>query len=139
MNTQQKFIKTDLIKLVNERTNIRVRNANAKNYIDKCELKKQKRKEKIYDILEKIGLSSMYIILIVLFVIKFVNGNANGEHYTYSMQGSLQGNCVVLEDGTPKEVPQKFANYTSEPLTVTVVLDNNGTEDKSDDIVFDVY
>ena len=138
MNTQQKFIKTDLIKLVNKRTNIRVRNANAKNYIDECELKKQRRKEKIYNILERIGLSSMYILLIVLFVVKFANGNAN-ENYTYSMQGNLQGNCVVLEDGNVHKVSKEFANYTSESMTVTVVLDNNGTEDRTDDKIINIY
>lgn len=56
----------------------------------------------------------------------------------YFMRGELQGNHVVLEDGNIHEVDKSNANYSSEPIYVTVTLNDNGTEDVTDDIVINI-
>ena len=142
-NQEQKEIKTDFCKAINERRNLAVREEKANKYIAKCKQRKRakaKRKERIK---ETIVLTLLYTILGLALVCKLSgvvisNANENTEQHTYSMQGELQGNCVVLEDGNCHEVDNTYANYTSEAKTVTVVLNNNGTENAEDDTIVNI-
>lgn len=93
------------------------------------------------EIKEVILLTIVFIIMGIAIIIRSssnIIGNVNDDFYTYSMRGELQGNHVVLENGKPVEVPEEYANYTSEAKEVTVVLNNNGTEDSEDDTVLDI-
>ena len=144
IKSEVKEIKTDFVPYIRMRNELAKRDERAKKYSDRCERKriaKAKRKQKIK---ENVALFFVYAFLIAVAVVKFgnvtnANSTENTEHYTYSMQGELQGNCVVLSDGNCHEVDETDANYTSEPKKVEVVLDNNGTEDKTDDIILNIF
>lgn len=141
----QKEIKTDFIKAVNERNSFVTWEAKKKAYSDRRLLNrkaKQKRKARIEKI--KVVIFTILFTIIGLLLVYGCSGiiisNANEiDQYVYSMQGELQGNCVVLEDGHCHEVDRTYANYTSKAKSVTVVLDNNGTEDVEDDIILNIY
>lgn len=141
--TVQKEIKTDFCKPIAERRNLAIREQVAQEYVNKCKRKriaKAKRKAKIK---ENIVLGILYLALIGAIVIKFSditsNANANTEHSTYTMQGELQGKHVVFSYEMEHEVSEEYANYTSEPIDVTIVLDDNGTEDVTDDKILDIF
>ena len=126
-----------------ERRERAIREERALRYRELCKRKriaKKKRKAKIKEI---IVLTLLWTLLGLALVCKWsgvIISNANAkDHYVYSMKGELQGNCVVLENKLCHEVDETYANYTSKAKSVTVVLDNNGTEEKEDDKILNIY
>lgn len=141
--TVQKEIKTDFCKPIAERRNLAIRQQAAEEYIAKCKRKRIAKANQKAKIKENIVLSILFLALIGAIVIKFSditsNANANTEHSTYLMEGELQGKHVVFSYEMKHEVSEEYANYTSEPIDVTVVLDDNGTEDVTDDKILDIF
>ncbi len=125
VETETKEIKVDLIRLCQEK------NAIAEE--------KRQREQKMESVANAICIG----IILVFIVMMLVNANhrkmeSETQGNTYTMGGELQGNCVVLEDGNIHEVDKKYANYTSESRKVIVILNDNGTEDVTDDIILDI-
>lgn len=143
--TEQKEIKLDFIRMCQERNERFKREEKAKEYIEEVNRRREQRFEKIRTVV----CTSMFVvtaIIIVLIMLAIPSENTQSEQKLesiediegriYFMQGELQGNHVVLEDGNVHEVDN--ANYTSEPMQVTVSLNDNGTEETKDDVVINI-
>ena len=136
--TQGKEIKLDFIRMCQERNEIYKREDKAREYCAKVSRRKEKKRQAMENIITNV----VCIVIIVVGLslgLSFVNAKGSEKQSSiYTMQGELQGNHVVLSDGNAHEVDKEYANYTSEPMQVTVTLNDNGTEDAEDDIILDI-
>lgn len=135
-----KEIKLDFVRMCQKRNAIYKREERAMEY---CEEVRRQREHKKGMIANAICVG----IILVCFVIMIINANNHRtesdtqwkpQSSTYIMHGELQGNHVVLEDGNVHEVDKTNANYTREPMQVTVTLNDNGTDEVDDDIILDI-
>ena len=138
---ETKEIKLDFLMMCRRRAEIYKREEKAREYISQC---RKKEREK-YKIISEVIIGVAAIMLVVCMAIKVSNAEASEKRsepqvktQTYTMQGELQGNHVVLEDGNIHEVGKEYANYTSEAMQVTVRLNDNGTANLDDDIILDI-
>ena len=136
-NTQ--ILKTDLIQICqsgNSKTNtiFSIKERKAKLIAEK------KRREKRIRFLIK-SLFVLITIGIFLCLAAIFIKPSQAQHYSssYTIKGELQGNCVVLEDGNVHEVDVRQANYTSEIRNVHCLMDDNGTPEKDDDKIMNMY
>lgn len=126
-------IKTDLIQIVNSKHIVEKYNANNS-------IRERKRKAKIKQKIKELIVFLVFcIVLFIVFVFAFTSKATAQAPCVYSMRGELQGNAVVLEDGNIHEVDEVYANYSSQAWNVTVVLNDNGTDDPTDDVVLNIY
>ena len=121
-----------------EQEEINERESNAREYIRKVNRRKaQKRQAK-----ENLVTNVVCVIILILGIsvgLSVVSAKGSSRQSSiYTMQGELQGNHIVLSDGNAHEVGKEYANYTSEPKQVTVTLNDNGTEEVTDDIILDI-
>ena len=131
---QAKEIKLDFWKAIQERREVALRENNAREYIRKVNRRKEQKRQA-----RENAITNVVCIFIILVGLLFACAKGSATQSSiYAMQGELQGNHVVLEDGNAHEVSKEYANYTSESKQVTVVLNDNGTEDVTDDIIIDI-
>ena len=129
-------IKTDLIEMIN-RKHMDMLNENSSIRERK---RKAERKAKIMQkVKETIALLVFGTVLFAMIILA-LKSKANAQvPCVYSMRGELQGNAVVLEDGNIHEVDEMYKNYSSQAWDVTVVLNDNGTDDPTDDKILNIY
>ena len=136
--TQGKELKLDFIRMCQERNERFKREEKAREYCAKVSRRKEKKRQAMENIITNV----VCIVIIVVGLslgLSLVNVKGSAKQSSiYTMQGELQGNHVVLSDGNAHEVSKEYANYTSEPRKVTVVLNDNGTEEVTDDIILDI-
>jgi hypothetical protein len=96
------------------------RNKKAQSYCAKVRRRREQKVESIKNFLCVIA-----VVIGIILAIVFSNGNTN-TNGNIVMRGELQGNHVVLTDGTVCEVDKANANYTREPMQVYVTIDHNG-------------
>ena len=133
---QEKEIKLEFVKMCQERNALHKREERAREYCEQVQRRRNKRITKICKTIETVAIVLTFVI--VAFVIIKGRVAAETQGNTYTIQGELQGNHVVLSDGNVHEVDKANANYSSEPKQVTVTLNDNGTEDVDDDIILNI-
>ena len=109
----------------------------AMEYIASVEQKREGKRQRKIQIIERITNVICLFIIVTGMLFAFAKGSAK-QNSIYSMQGSLQGTHVVLDNGIGHNVDESYANYTSEPMRVTVILNDNGTVEADDDIILDI-
>ena len=144
-----KEIKLEFVKMVQEKNAMHKREEKANEYIAQCKAKRARKRKIKKDILYYSCVCLIAIVLAIAVKGKSTSGSTTQskedlvpineyDGSVYFMRGELQGNHVVLEDGNIHEVDKADANYTSEPMQVTVTLNDNGTEDVDDDIIVNI-
>ena len=135
---KQTEIKLDFVKLCQEKNARHKREEKAKEYSELVKRSREQRKRKIFKAMETVVIVLTFVIVAAIVIQDKSNVEAETQGNTYTMQGELQGNHVVLEDGNCHEVSKEYANYTSKTKEVTVTLNDNGTEEVKDDVVVDI-
>lgn len=138
----EKELQLNFIKIVQEKHQTYTKEQRAREYCEKVIRRKEQKFEKIREIVTTSAfIITAFLLLFLLFSISNIKSSSTkirDNSKTYTMQGELQGNHVVLSDGNMHEVDKANANYTSEPMQVTVTLNDNGTEDMLDDVIIDI-
>lgn len=138
----EKELQLNFIKIVQEKHQTYTKEQRAREYCEKVIRRKEQKFEKIREIVTTSAfIITAFLLLFLLFSISNIKSSSTkirDNSKTYTMQGELQGNHVVLSDGNMHEVDKANANYTSEPMQVTITLNDNGTEDMLDDVIIDI-
>lgn len=134
----KKELKLEFIKMCQEKNALHKREERAREYCRQVQRRRDKRVEKICKAIETIALVLTVVIIAAIVIKGKGNVEAETKSNVYIMQGELQGNHVVLSNGNVHEVDKSDANYTSEPMQVTVRLNDNGTANLDDDIILDI-
>ena len=144
-----KEIKLEFVKMCQEKNAIYKREEKANEYIAQCKAKRARKRKIKKDILYYSCVCLIAIVLAIAVKGKSTSGSTTPskedlveikeyDGSVYFLQGELNGDRVILENGIDIEVPSEYARYTDEPIRVTVTLNDNGTEDMLDDRIINV-
>lgn len=132
----KKELKLEFVRMCQEKNALHKREERAREYCRQIQRRRDKRVEKICKAIETIAIVLTFVIVAAIVIKGKGNVEAETKSNVYTMQGELQGNCVVLSDGNVHEVDRAYKSCES--MSVMVRLNDNGTEDVTDDIILDI-